>query len=264
MLNLDKYNLKFKKDIQQIVDEAYLGLGDTSLLKINNVLLNEAQYDYDDPVVEFLNIMRKPENFHATCRWLFGVDIVPFQNVILRLLWKYKFPMLLGSRGCSKSFMLALYCLIRATLHQGCKIVICGASFRQSKFVFEYMEAIYKKYHVFQSIVGNSKFEGPKRDIDKWTFYIGNSETIACPLGDGSTIRGMRANYIIADEFQSIPRDIFEVVVKGFGAVSESPSERVKHYSKIQALKDEKQQELDKSNEKHIELFNEKKVSISS
>jgi intein/homing endonuclease len=185
MLNLDKYNFKFKKDIQQIVDEAYLGLGDTSLLKINNVLLNEAQYDYDDPVVEFLNIMRKPENFHATCRWLFGVDIVPFQNVILRLLWKYKFPMLLGSRGCSKSFMLGLYCLLRATLHQGCKIVICGASFRQSKFVFEYMEAIYKKYHVFQSIVGGSKFEGPKRDIDKWTFYIGNSEVIACPLGDG-------------------------------------------------------------------------------
>jgi hypothetical protein len=182
--------------------------------------------------------MRNPENFHATCKWLFGIDVVPFQNVVLRLLWKYKFPMLLGSRGCSKSFILGLYSLLRAIWHQGSKVVICGASFRQSKFVFEYMEGMYKKSNVLQSIIGGNKFEGPKRDIDKWTFYIGNSEVISLPIGDGGTIRGMRANYIIADEFQSIPRDIFEVVIKGFGAVSESPSERVKNYSKIKALKD--------------------------
>lgn len=185
MLNLDKYNFKYKKDIQRIVDEAYLGLGDTSLLKIHNVLLDESKYAYDDPILEFLNIMRKPENFHATCKWLFNIELDPFQNVLLRLLWKYKFPMLLGSRGLSKSFLLAVYSLIRGILNQGCKIVVCGASFRQSKIVFEYMESIYKKSPVLQSILGGGKFEGPKRDIDKWTFYLGSSEFNAAPLGDG-------------------------------------------------------------------------------
>ena len=47
-------------------------------------------------------------------------------------------------------------------------------------------------------------------------------------LGDGQKIRGQRANDIIADEFASIPREIFENVVAGFAAVSADPVENVK------------------------------------
>ena len=39
--------------------------------------------------------------------------------------------------------------------------------------------------------------------------HIGQSTITCLPLGDGSKIRGQRANDIIADEFASIPRDIF-------------------------------------------------------
>jgi ribosomal protein L32E len=56
-----------------------------------------------------------------------------------------------------------------------------------------------------------------------------NESVITClPLGDGQKIRGQRANDIIADEFASIPRDIFENVVAGFAAVSADPVENVK------------------------------------
>ena len=41
-------------------------------------------------------------------------------------------------------------------------------------------------------------------------------------------IRGQRANDIIADEFASIPREIFENVVAGFAAVGADPVENVK------------------------------------
>ena len=51
-----------------------------------------------------------------------------------------------------------------------------------------------------------------KRDIKE--------ESMAVPLGDGSKIRGLRAHTIIADEFNSIPVDIYETVVAGFTAVS--------------------------------------------
>ena len=57
---------------------------------------------------------------------------------------------------------------------------------------------------------------------------IGDGTVTCLPLGDGSKIRGQRANDIIADEFASIPRDIFENVVDGFAAVSASPVENVK------------------------------------
>ena len=56
-----------------------------------------------------------------------------------------------------------------------------------------------------------------------------NDSTVTClPLGDGSKIRGQRANDIVADEFASIPREIFENVVAGFAAVSSSPVENVR------------------------------------
>jgi hypothetical protein len=59
-----------------------------------------------------------------------------------------------------------------------------------------------------------------------------NESVITClPLGDGQKIRGQRANDIIADEFASIPRDIFENVVAGFAAVSADPVQNVKRLS---------------------------------
>jgi hypothetical protein len=51
---------------------------------------------------------------------------------------------------------------------------------------------------------------------------------MAVPLGDGSKIRGLRAHTIIADEFNSIPVDIYETVVAGFTAVSANPTDNVK------------------------------------
>ena len=60
-----------------------------------------------------------------------------FQQVMLDLLWHKKFPMVLATRGAGKTFMLALYALLRALLVPGSKIVIVGAGFRQAKLVFK-------------------------------------------------------------------------------------------------------------------------------
>jgi hypothetical protein len=58
------------------------------------------------------------------------------------------------------------------------------------------------------------------------------------PLGDGQKIRGQRANDIVADEFASIPREIFENVVAGFAAVASSPIEKVKARAKEKKAKE--------------------------
>ena len=86
--------------------------------------------------------------------------------------------------------------------------------------------------------------------------HINRSTIICLPLGDGSKIRGQRANDIIADEFASIPRDIFENVVAGFAAVAASPIEKVqakarKKRAKELGIKDKKQSapDIQKSNQ---------------
>ena len=226
-----------KEHIESLLRHAHLNIGDTDNLNIKNALLNPPR-TYENTVIEFLDYMAKPENFWFTCKYLLNVDLLPFQLCVLEELWNRKFPMLIATRGAGKTWILALYSLLRAFFHQGCKIIVIGAAFRQSKLLFEYMETFYKNSPVFRNIVGAGKGQGPKRDIDRCTFYVGQSEIIAIPLGDGSKIRGLRANYIIADEFASIPQEIFEVVIKGFGAVSANPADKVKEYAQIQKLKE--------------------------
>lgn len=124
------------------------------------------------------------------------------------------------------TFLLSLYSLMRALIMPERKVVVIGAAFRQSKFLHEYMETIWKKSPILRDLCDSNS--GPRRDVDMCRMIINSSTVTAIPVGDGQKIRGLRANDIIADEFASQSRDIFENVIAGFGAVSSSPSEGVK------------------------------------
>lgn len=215
----------------------YLGIGDVSKIKVTNPLKGLGQKHDEPPYVDYMRLMRNPKYFYFTCKTLLNVELAPFQLVILQELWKRKYPMLIASRGASKSFILAVYSILRAVLNQGCKIIIVGAAFRQAKVIFEYVETIWHNAPALRDLVGTSGRSGPRRDIDRCTCILGDSIIIALPLGDGTKIRGQRANYIIADEFASIPREIYENVVSGFAAVSASPIESMKNSARIRVLK---------------------------
>ena len=171
-------------------------------------------------------LMTNPEYFSFICKELLNIDLLPTQALMLKEMWSRKFPMLIASRGFGKSFMLSVYAILRCLLMPGRKVIIVGAAFRQSKILFEYMDSIWRNAPILRDIVGGTG--GPRRDVDMCRLTIGESTVTCLPLGDGSKIRGQRANDIIADEFASIPREIFENVVAGFAAVTASPIENVR------------------------------------
>jgi hypothetical protein len=180
----------------------------------------------DDLHLKLAWLMMRPEYFSMICKQVFNIDLLPVQALMLQELWNRKFPMLIASRGFGKSFVLSLYALMRAFFMPRRKIVIVGAAFRQSKILFEYMDTIWKNAPILRDL--SSTNSGPRRDVDRCVMHIGESTITCLPLGDGSKIRGQRANDIIADEFASIPREIFENVVAGFAAVSSTPIENVR------------------------------------
>ena len=178
-------------------------------------------------------IMGNPDYFFFVCKHILNIELLPFQVVIIQQLWEKKFPILLGSRGCSKSMCLAVYCILRCLLIPRRKIVVVGAAFRQSKVVFGYIEDIWNNAPILRSLCANRADQGPRKDVDKCTLRINNSIVTCLPLGDGEKIRGMRANDIIGEEFQSIPVDIFERVVAGFGNVAQDPVSKVKQRARM-------------------------------
>jgi len=172
--------------------------------------------------------MLNPSYLGWVCKEILNLDLFPEQIAALQIMWHTPFPMLVASRGGSKSFLLGVYATLRALLEPGTRIVIVGAGLRQSRLVFNYIETIWHNAPVFRSIVGVGKKAGPKQNVDRCYFYIGDSTITALPLGDGSKIRGFRANIVIADEFASINENVFDIVVRGFAATTKTPVDEAK------------------------------------
>lgn len=222
----------------KLFDDAWLGLGDLSVLSIpENPMIHRTEQEIENPDLHLVRLLRNPKYLGSTCKLLFNIELHPIQIAILQEFWVRAFPMYIASRGWGKSFLLALYSVLRCTFFPGTKIVIVGSAFRQSKIIFEYMETIWRSSPILRSIF-NGNDDGPRRDVDRCTIRLGDSWAIAIPMGDGSKIRGLRAHIIIADEFASISPDIYETVVSGFAAVSASPIQNVKEQAKKKAMKE--------------------------
>lgn len=233
-----------KPNMEQIIQDAWLGIEVDP-----ETLFNPLNYIYDQGGIDdFADrlawLFMQPEYFYFACKYILGIEITPFQSLLLKEMWNRKFPMLIGSRGMGKSFILSVYPILRALFIPGRKVTIVGAAFRQSKVLFEYMDTIWRNAPILRDLCDSSS--GPKREVDRCVMKINGSVITALPLGDGQKIRGQRANDIVADEFATIPRDIFENVVAGFAAVSASPIENVK-YSAAKRKAEELGIELEKS-----------------
>lgn len=140
----------------------------------------------DDPeefYKTFTWLMIQPEYFCFLCKNILNIDLVPFQGLMLEEIWKRKFPMLIGSRGVGKTFLLSLYSLMRALIMPERKVVVIGAAFRQSKFLHEYMETIWKKSPILRDLCDSNS--GPRRDVDMCRMIINSSMVTAIPVGDG-------------------------------------------------------------------------------
>jgi len=224
---------RLRKEILDELNDAWLNVSVNKdhLIRPLNMLDSDQPEEF---YKQFTWLMTQPDYFSFLCKHIFKVDILPFQGLILKELWNRKFPMLIGSRGMGKTFLMSLYCMMRALLMPGRKIVVVGAAFRQSKYLHEYMEVIWKSSGVLRDLCDSNS--GPRRDVDMCRMNLGTSQIAALPIGDGSKIRGQRANDIISDEFASMSREIFENVIAGFASVSASPAESVKlHASRKKA-----------------------------
>jgi hypothetical protein len=176
------------------------------------------------PELYFSWLLTRPEYLGFAAKVLLNINLAPFQVVILQQMWTHKFPMLIGSRGCGKTFILAVYALLRALLIPNRKVVIVGSVFRQSKLVFNYIKTIYDNSPILRSIIKDE----PHFSNDRCHLTLGSSKVTALPIGSGDKIRGERSSEILADEFASQSKEIFETVIAGFGAVSADPINQVK------------------------------------
>lgn len=173
--------------------------------------LSRTQLDQLDLTV--LRVLRDPHYISYTCQTLLSMNgtdplrVLPIHAVALQELWWRKFPMLVASRGWGKTTYVAINILLKLLFNQGIRIVVVGKAFRQAIQMFETCERLWYNSPLLRDLVGSNphgKKNGPRYVIDRREFIIGDSVAVFLPLGDGETIRGLRANIVVADEFKCL------------------------------------------------------------
>lgn len=240
---------------QEMIDNAWLGI-DIRDDYIINPIKDIPEAAMEEPYIFFTYMMGRPDYFAAFCKYVMNIDLLPYQAVIQQQLWDHKFPMLIASRGASKSWSLGLYALLRMIFIPNRKIIICGAGFRQSKIIFEYMENFWNNAPLLRDMLAAPGKVGGFKDTDMWRFFVNGGYASCLPVGTGEKIRGQRAHDLITDEFASINPEIFETVMAGFAAVSSNPVENAqKALARMMAdslgvyLEEEEEHSIIKSNQ---------------
>ena len=75
------------------------------------------------------------QNPHRLAVDYFGLSLYPFQLILLYLMDKYTFFLWIASRGIGKSYLISIYCIIRAVLYPNSLIVVAAGTKGQAKLI---------------------------------------------------------------------------------------------------------------------------------
>ncbi len=152
--------------------------------------------------------------------------IYPFQELMLKGWFTCDYNMAVWSRGAGKSSLAAWFIIMWAIANPGCKIVVVSFAFRSARRILEECERfINRKDSV---LLKNCFPKNLSKKADMFLWELPNGSTItALPLGDGTKIRGIRADVLLVDEFAYMPENVIPEVLEPFLAANSNIQEQL-------------------------------------
>lgn len=211
----------------------YFSIPEPEML-INPLMDVPSRLAEDSELAEFYKMCNVHYSPMFGVKYILNRNIYPFQASTLLAVLQHKFPMLLFSRGGGKTFMLAVLATYCAVMYPNSRIVLISGTFRQAKLIFQEIQRIYDSAPLLRALTQKK----PVEQQDRCIFTVHGSTIVGLPLGGGDKIRGERGHFIFVDEFDSINKEVFDVVIRGFGATQADPWENTR--SILQYLKNKK------------------------
>lgn len=204
---MDKYEKQLEKE-KQLYDKKHSEDFDSTY---SNDPINEISIDYE-AWTEFFSYYRYYVDEFAMD--ILGVDLFPFQRVILRAMARGQYTILIACRGIGKSWIVGLFYICVSILYPNVKCGIASGNSQQARNV------------IIQKIKGElSKNETIAREIN-FPIRTGTDDCY-CELKNGSEIRAItlaqdrggdsarswRFNYLLGDEARLLKDDIIETIL---------------------------------------------------
>ncbi|NLY47343.1 MAG: hypothetical protein GX053_15385 [Tissierella sp.] len=152
-----------------------------------------------------------------------GISLKSFQKILLYVMIHFHYTAIFASRGLGKTFLVALYCVIKCILYPGTKIVIAAGQKSQGmKIVTEKIPELISLSStgmIQREIKGNIR-TSMNTDDPNVEFLNGSwIKVVAATQG----ARSARANLLILDEFRMIDPLIYKNVLRHFLRSSRQP-----------------------------------------
>ena len=152
-------------------------------------------------------------NPHRFAKDYLHLNLHLFQKILIIMMNWSSTTVFIGSRGIGKSFLSAVFCVIRCILYPGTKICIASGTRGQS-------------INVLEKIILELKPNSPElaAEIDEKQTKINgtnaqivfkNSSYIKVVTASDSA-RGNRANLLLLDEFRMIAKDVIDTILRKF------------------------------------------------
>jgi hypothetical protein len=134
-----------------------------------------------------------------------------FQKMLLFLMFQNDYFLWWASRGLGKSWLTALYCVVRCILFPGTKVCIAAANRGQSlNIISEKIQGFYDAFPNVAREISELK-TNPNNPIVK--FHNGSWIKIVTAR---DSARSARANVLVVDEFRQVDNDIIKKVLRKF------------------------------------------------
>lgn len=175
-------------------------------------------------------------NPHIFARDYLHLNLHLFQKILIVMMSWASTLVFIGSRGIGKTYLSAIYCVIRCILYPGTKICIASGTRGQSLNVLEkIMTELVPSSDELRAEIdeGRSKFNGTNAQI-----HFFNKSYIKVVTSSDSA-RGNRANLLLLDEFRMINKDVIDTILRKFLTIRRMPKyaeltkeQRIKEYKK--------------------------------
>lgn len=196
----------------------------------NSFLGNEKNVDH---VLRWNTFFRR--NLHRLAIDYLGINLHPYQAIILYLMGICQFVVIIACRAAAKSFIIALYACCRCIVYPHSKIVLASATKGQSKLIIS--EKIRNELMNMSPMLRKEILRIKDNQNEVIVYFRSGSTIVVVPASENG--RGHRSNCIVREEFRQIEKNIDDSILSPFQTIRQPPYMIDPFYANIKELQEE-------------------------
>ena len=151
-------------------------------------------------------------NPHRFVEDYMGINLMFFQKIIIYMMNIVPNVVYIAARSQGKSFLTAIFVVMRCILYPGTRIVISSYTKKQSALVIsEKIVDLYNNYPAIRKEIGDKRNIKTGNEHASVEFLNGSSITTATASKTG---RGKRANVLVVDEYALVDKEVYQKVLR--------------------------------------------------